>query len=177
MSHAYLKRVLLVLAILGGATRSSAGQAPPVGPPPPRPRVDPGPALLLPPPPPPAPSTLRAPRGEQRASIASAPVPLLPPPAASPRPAAAPLRAERIALANPAPLTQPAPRAVRVRDFGSVAKTNGAEVPAPAGATGRCKDGTYVTGVATDESCGGRGGLAVHMPSPHKQPPAPKRGS
>lgn len=177
MSHDYLKRVLLVLAILGGATRSAEGQAPPVGPPPPRPRVDPGPALLLPPPPPPAPSRLRAPRAEQRASISSATTPLLAPPAASPRPDPLPPRATRIALANPAPLTQAPPRAVRVRDFGNVAKSNGAEVPAPAGATGRCKDGTYLTGVATDESCGGRGGLAVHMPSPHKAPPAPKRGS
>lgn len=170
-----LNRMLLVVSILGGAGRSAAGQAPPAGPPPPRPQVDPGPALLLPPPPPPVPS--RAPRAEQRASIASATIPLLPPPAGSPRPNAPPPRTERIALANPAPLTQAPPRAVRVRNFGGVVKTTGAEVAAPPGATGRCRDGTYVSGDASDASCGGRGGLAIHMPGQRKPAPAPKRGS
>ena len=171
-----LNRMLLVVSILGGAGRSAAGQAPPAGPPPPRPQVDPGPALLLPPPPPPVPSR-QAPRSEQRASIASATIPLLPPPAGSPRPDAPPPRTERIALANPAPLTQAPPRAVRVRNFGNVVKTNGAEVAAPLGATGRCRDGTYVSGDASDASCGGRGGLAIHMPGQRKPAPAPKRGS
>jgi hypothetical protein len=175
MSH-YLKRTLLVLTVLGSASRSAVGQAPPVVPPPPRPQVNPGPALLLPSPPAPAPNSVRAPRGAVRASVSPVTIPLLAAPAASPRPDSLPTRRERITLVNPTPLTRQPPRAYRVRSLGNVAKPDVAEIPAPAGATGRCKDGTYLTGPATDESCGGRGGLAIRMASPRKPPPAP-RGS
>ena len=174
MSHQHLKRVLLVLAILGGAARSAQGQAPPVVQPPPRPHVDPGPALLLPSPPAPAPNSVRAPRGAVRASVLAAPIPLLAPPPASPRPDSLPSRRERIALVNPTPLTREAPRAFRVRSSLNVAKPDVAELPAPAGSTGRCKDGTYLTGTATEESCGGRGGMAVRVPRPRTA--APPRG-
>ena len=176
MSHHYPKRVLLVVAILCGATRSALGQAPPVVPPPQRPQVDPGPALLLPSPPAPAPNSVRAPRAAVRASVSASTIPLLAAPAASPRPDSLPSRRERIALVNPAPLTRAAVRPYRVRNFGAVEKSDAVRLPAPAGSTGRCKDGTYVTGSATEESCGGRGGLAVRMPRPRKPPPPP-RGS
>ena len=172
MSHDNLKRVLLALCILGSATRSAAGQAPPVGPPPPRPQVNPGPALLLPSPPAPAPGTVRPIRTVLRASVTPAAIPLLAPPAASPRPDSLPTRRARIALANPTPLVRAAPRALTVRNFGNLAKSEVAEVPAPAGTTGRCKNGTYLSGLATEESCVGRGGLAVRMPGVRKPPPA-----
>jgi hypothetical protein len=40
------------------------------------------------------------------------------------------------------------------------------------GATGRCKDGSYLTGAASEGRCADKGGLAVLFPV---QPPAPKR--
>jgi len=45
----------------------------------------------------------------------------------------------------------------------------------PAGATMRCKDGTYLTGTPSDARCAGFGGVAVLLPVPTPPPPAPRR--
>lgn len=72
----------------------------------------------------------------------------------------------------PAPLTrQPAPVAVqasaaRVAAVRSVSPSN----DPPAGATGRCKDGSYVSGAGPDASCASRGGLVVTFPAPRARP-------
>lgn len=40
----------------------------------------------------------------------------------------------------------------------------------PAGATGRCKDGSYLTSAASESACSSRGGLAVMFPPPRVAP-------
>lgn len=79
----------------------------------------------------------------------------------------------RIALVTPTPLTRPAPTR-RNRDFGAV-RNDVARQVAPAGATGRCKDGTYLTVPATEEACVGKDGLAMREPRARTAPPAPPR--
>jgi len=45
----------------------------------------------------------------------------------------------------------------------------------PAGATMRCKDGTYLGGTPASGACGGHGGLAVVLPAPRTPPAAPAK--
>jgi hypothetical protein len=44
----------------------------------------------------------------------------------------------------------------------------------PAGATMRCKDGTYLTGAPSAARCVGNGGVAMTYPAQAASPPAPK---
>lgn len=80
----------------------------------------------------------------------------------------------RIALASPTPLVREAP-VRRVREFGPV-RNDVALQPAPAGATGRCRDGTYLTTPPSEEACTGKGGLSIRVPPPQAAPPSlPRR--
>ncbi len=45
--------------------------------------------------------------------------------------------------------------------------------PPPAGATMRCKDGTYLSGAPNASACATHNGLAVVLPAPRPAPPAP----
>ncbi len=45
----------------------------------------------------------------------------------------------------------------------------------PAGATMRCKDGTYLGGAPSDAACAGHGGLAAALPAPRQAPAGPAR--
>jgi hypothetical protein len=47
-----------------------------------------------------------------------------------------------------------------------------AEQGPPAGATMRCKDGTYLSGAAAANRCADNGGMAVILPPPRPTPPA-----
>lgn len=93
----------------------------------------------------PEPSTLRQ-------GLTVIPGPPTPPPLArlvpSPIAASAITPAQRIASADPAP---------------------------PPGATMRCKDGTFLTGVASEQRCAGNGGLGVSFPAPVETPRPPLR--
>ncbi len=77
--------------------------------------------------------------------------------AAMPQRAAPPSAAARVAV-------QPA----AVRGAASAANT-----PPPAGATMRCKDGTYLSGAPSGGACAAHAGLAMVMPAPRTPPPAP----
>ena len=48
------------------------------------------------------------------------------------------------------------------------------QAPPPANATGRCKDGTFLTTPVADNSCADRGGLAVRFPQRQLPPPRPR---
>jgi hypothetical protein len=45
----------------------------------------------------------------------------------------------------------------------------------PAGATMRCKDGTYLSGTASANRCANNGGLAAILPPPPPVPPTPAK--
>jgi hypothetical protein len=66
--------------------------------------------------------------------------------------------------APPPPTRSMAPVATRV-----VA----ADAAPPAGATMRCKDGTYLFGATVPAACDANGGLGVALPSPRSAPPPP----
>ena len=46
---------------------------------------------------------------------------------------------------------------------------------APAGATARCKDGSFATGPVDANTCASNGGLAARLPSAPATPPPPRR--
>jgi hypothetical protein len=76
----------------------------------------------------------------------------------------------KIAMAHRATAaTAPVRRAVTSQ---SVRPATAEQAP-PAGATMRCKDGTYLTGVASADRCSGNGGLAVIFPVRPVAPTAP----
>lgn len=63
----------------------------------------------------------------------------------------------------PAPGTVPAPMLMQVTP----------DATPPAGATMRCKDGTWLTGVPADNRCVERGGVATILPPARVTPPPP----
>lgn len=79
-------------------------------------------------------------------------------------------------------LTLPTPRATPAlvapgRAPAPEATVQAAPVPAapPAGATMRCKDGTWLTGAPDAARCGANGGLAAILPQAPPPPPPPRR--
>ena len=76
------------------------------------------------------------------------------------------LRIRMLPAAPPAP-----PGAVRVTTGPAALR---AATP-PAGATMRCKDGTFLAGAPSDAACTGHGGLAAALPAPRQAPAGPAR--
>lgn len=72
--------------------------------------------------------------------------------------------------------TAPTPEAVRPAPKGPTAVTPALrnDTP-PAGATMRCRDGTWLTGPAAAARCDGNGGSAVILPAAPSAPAAPQR--
>ena len=68
--------------------------------------------------------------------------------------------------AEPAPASDPVPAAP-----GVLSRIAIPDAPRPVGATGQCKDGTYLTGGGAS-ACAGRGGLAVMFTARLQPPPA-----
>lgn len=171
MSDVRRTRVAILLAAAGviGASASGA-QAPPSPPPPPAGAVVAAPALIQPPAP-----VVPVRRGPARVVSLGASTPVAPmaAPRGSPPPDSILRRPERISLANPSALTRPTP-VRRNREFGRV-RSDVARQPAPAGATGRCKDGTFLTVAPSEAACAAKGGLAVRVPVARSAPPAPPR--
>jgi hypothetical protein len=73
------------------------------------------------------------------------------------------------AAAPPRPLARVAPSPAAIR--AAVA----AEMPAPSGASMRCRDGTYLTGAPAQGRCDPYGGVAAIIPAPREPPPPPAR--
>lgn len=169
MSHSNSARELMLAVGFVFATASASGAQASVAPPPP-PASAAAPVIIQPPAP-----VIPPRRGVRIASTAPAVLPApMAPPRGSPHPdSLLPRRAQRIALVTPTPLTRPTPTR-RIRDFGRV-RTDVARQAPPAGATGRCKDGTFLTVAPSEEACLGRGGLAMRAPRVRTAPVAPVR--
>lgn len=76
-------------------------------------------------------------------------------------------------VAMPPRRTPPsAPARIQQPAFRTTAVEQG---PPPAGATARCKDGTYLFGALPVNPCSDRDGLAVRFPIPPPPPTAPRR--
>lgn len=75
----------------------------------------------------------------------------------------------------PAYRAAPAPEAVKPVPKGPAAVTPSlvSDTP-PAGATMRCRDGTWLTGAAVASRCDANGGSAVILPAAPAAPPAPR---
>ncbi|MFA6165658.1 MAG: DUF3761 domain-containing protein [Gemmatimonadaceae bacterium] len=169
------------LALLTAALVASAEATAQSAPPPPR--RDSAPALL--PPPPVARPEAVTPRTRPAAIVAPsvdetarrAPVEPLPASAAveSVRPALTstqqPQSVREAPRVDPPPPT-PVNRASVQRAAEAPPAPDG---PPPAGATARCKDGTYLFTPTTQESCSDRGGLAVILASRPVPPTPPRR--
>ncbi len=166
MSHASRAHTVIAAAALAVAGAHAARAQAAVPPPPPAaavPVLIQPPAAVIPP--------RRAPALRASTSTTSLPTLTLAP-RRSARPDSLP-RAARIALATPTPLTAPTPTR-RIREFGPV-RNDVARQAAPGGATGRCKDGTFLLGTPSEEACAGKGGLFVRMARPPTPPVAPSR--
>ena len=125
--------------------------------PPPAPTRD---ATVLRRPAPAAPAPPR-PTGTRASERPPTPPVVLPMPAASPPPVVE-TRAEAV---TPPPLERPAQRSIAASaPVVAERSVNVREAP-PAGSTGRCKDGTYLTGTPSAARCDDRGGLAVVFPT------------
>ena len=72
--------------------------------------------------------------------------------------------------------TPPAPSAttrVAVAPMAMQAAAPASAAAPPAGATMRCKDGSYLAGTPAPGACAANGGLAAVLPAPRTPPPAP----
>ena len=73
---------------------------------------------------------------------------------------------------TPLPLARPVPSPIATPDITPAQRIASADPAPPPGATMRCKDGTFLTGVASEPRCAGNGGLGVTFPAtPTPQPP------
>jgi len=88
-------------------------------------------------------------------------------PAPAPVTALDPLRAPRIQAPPPAPAANATAKVTTTR--ASVTSDQ-----PPAGATARCKDGTFLTTPADDNTCSDHGGLVVRFPQRQAPPQRPK---
>jgi hypothetical protein len=74
----------------------------------------------------------------------------------------------------PRPVTPPPPAATRVSAAPAAFETSvAATATPPAGATMRCKDGTFLYGAPSDAACAGHGGLAAALPAARQAPAGP----
>ena len=156
--HCAAAAALLFVAVSAGAQSA---------PRPPRREAPDSVVLLRPSPAAPPVATLL--RGALRPA-AEAPVimPVLPMPAASPPPPA-PVSATIVAVQpEPMPSVAPPPFATTMSAVASATVTPD-QLP-PAGATARCKDGTFLSGGAPDQGCAGKGGLSIVLTPPRQIP-------
>ncbi|MBC7673274.1 MAG: hypothetical protein H7247_12710 [Polaromonas sp.] len=74
----------------------------------------------------------------------------------------------------PTPLVRPVPSPIVASAVTPAQRIASADAAPPAGATMRCKDGTFLTGAASEQRCAGNGGLSVTFQAarPTPQPPA-----
>ncbi len=172
MTFALPARTLLALAALTLAGVDSVGAQAPQVPPPPAATRAAVPVLLPPPALAPTPPVRRPLRSLASVGPSTLATPIAAP-AGSPLPDSITRGRARIALVSPAPLAPEAPRR-RVREFG-VVRNDVARQPAPVGATGRCRDGTYLTTPPSEEACAGKGGMSVRMPPTQAARPTPPR--
>lgn len=173
-AHSLRTPIALAALMLAGveAAGAQAPQAPQVLPPPVAAGRAAVPVLRPPPALAPAPPT----RGAARIRASVAPVAVAPSigaPVGSTPPDSIQRGRARIALATPVPLVREAPR-YRVREFGTV-RNDVALQPAPTGATGRCRDGTYLTSTPSEEACTGKGGLSIRLPTSRPALATPSR--
>lgn len=152
-------------------TGASAPERRPTRATPPRARVDTGLTILPPPPSAPPPPRVGRANVPSRELTPTAPV-VLPMAPAGPPPEVA-LRRQPQAVLTPPPIERPAPppRALRVET--QLLQSVVLDQPEPAGATGRCKDGTFLTGPVTEARCADKGGLAMLIPPRRTAPPRP----
>ncbi|MDQ2666090.1 MAG: hypothetical protein M3Z05_08785 [Gemmatimonadota bacterium] len=170
MTHFLTIRTLAALAGVALSAGGATAQAPRARPLPPAPAVVAPPVLRPAPDLAPSPATHRPLPRASSAVVSRSPSALLPPPAAGPRPDSVAPRRGPIVLVTPTPLVRAAPTPQRVREFGLVRNDVAREAP-PAGATGRCKDGTFLVAPPSEEACSGKGGLAVRLPRAPIAPP------
>ena len=177
MTSANRSLSIIVLAAIVAAVPLGA-QTPLVAPTPPAPQAAGIAALIERAPLSPPPATVRPssiPAAQQRPT----PAVVLPPSPGSPSPesARAPGGAALVARSAevaPTPLAAPVPPPPSAGGQGTALPVLNAPGPPPAGATGRCKDGTYLTGAATEAQCGARGGLAATFSAPRRAPTRPQ---
>jgi hypothetical protein len=168
MTNSSFLRLLALSAVVVAApvgAQGTAQPAPPSRPAPPQPvqptfvplRVQP---RAIPPAPLPA---LRSAMQAPTRPVIAPPSRVIPDTARMAVQSAAPVAAiASVAASQPAP---PPPRAVAPLPVTNLPSS------APANATGRCKDGTYLTGTtATDANCSSHGGLGVIFPAPSRPP-------
>ncbi len=152
-------------------TSASALERSPTRATPPRARIDTGFAILPPPASAPPPARIRRADvpSRQLAPTAAVVLPLAP---GSPPPEVA-LRREPEAVFTPPPIERPAPPARAFRAEAQPLQNVAVNQTEPAGATGRCKDGTFLTGPVTEDRCTDKGGLAILIPARRVAPPRP----
>lgn len=199
MTNLRLLGAVLVLTL--GASRAVA-QAPATAPPPPPPQTAAPAPVLRPPTAPPPPAAAPAGAANRTATAAPVlppgPASALPPDSVRPAPAVAPAAppanavaqcrdgtfvvapsdpsacaAHRGLLVRMPEVRTPVPPPARAAAPVAAARAATPEVAPPAGATMRCKDGTYLTGAPAAGRCDSYGGLAVVLPPARETPPPP----
>ena len=138
---------------------------------PPRVQVAPELAILAPPASAPSPATIRRAAVPSRELTPTPPV-VLPPSPGSPPPDAA-LRRAPEAVVTPPPIERPAPPPRSLRAEVQPLQAVMVSQTEPVDATGRCKDGTFLTGPVTEDRCVDKGGLAILIPARRVAPPRP----
>lgn len=167
--------VALACMLIARPAASSAQVASPAKAPlPPPPRRDtvvaPQPLRITTPPPSVRPTTVRA---ASRAVQPPAPLAMV-----SPSPEPSTLRQGPTVI--PGPPTPPAlarvvPTPVASSTVTPAQRIASADAAPPTGATMRCKDGTFLTGAASEQRCAGNGGLSVTFLAAPKTPQPPVR--
>ena len=175
MSRAFGVTTFLTCLLLARPTLLSAQiLSPAVAPIPAPPRRDtmPPPLLRVTTPPP---STVR-PTGVRAAVRPAQP----PAPVAVVAPSPAPNTLRQAATFIPGPptpavLARAIPSPIASSIITPAQRVASADAPPPTGATMRCKDGTFLTGAASEQRCAGNGGLSVTFPVAPATPQPPVR--
>ena len=165
MTHgSCVRAILVVVTLMAAGVADAAAQtrpAPPRVAPPPAARFDTGLTLVPPPAVAPAvrPIALTARERTPTPPVVAPPSPVstVPDSILRRRPVAA-------AVVTPPPLTVEQPTRAQLRTAAPALRAVVADEPAPSSATGRCKDGSYLTGAASEARCADKGGLAVLFP-------------
>ena len=76
---------------------------------------------------------------------------------------------------EPTPLARPVPTPVVASVVTPAQRIAAADAAPPAGATMRCKDGTFLTGTPSEQRCEGNGGVSVTFSAPLIAPQPPVR--
>ena len=125
----------------------------------------------------PPPSRVRP--ASTRSTAAPAAEPAGPVPIVSPSPAVRPARQAAPTVVagppEPAPLVPPVPKPIVASAVTPAQRIASADAAPPAGATMRCKDGTFLSGEASEQRCAGYGGLGVTFQATPAIPQPPPR--